>query len=221
MVGGMTPINIKALRAEIGRHLGQVLTPEVATAIEVAARRADGLPLDISRFAPVEYQGYTLWVERFAEIVGELHPLHVRHWQETEKHRHGLPLNPDYEAMEAHERCGQLLQFTIRKGGLLVGNLRIYLGTSYHSGTPFAVFPVRTKEPGSEEDTLYIVPECRGGFLAARFLDYAESVIAALGVKESRADSKVINKAGVLMRRRGYTHFAERFVKMLQPRTST
>ena len=79
MVGGMTPINIKALRAEIGRHLGQVLTPEVATAIEVAARRADGLPLDISRFAPQVQGDYVIKVERLGDILHEMHGLHALH----------------------------------------------------------------------------------------------------------------------------------------------
>lgn len=210
MVGGMTPINIKALRAEIGRHLGQVLTPEVATAIEVAARRADGLPLDISRFAPQVQGDYVIKVERLGDILHEMHGLHALHWAETEKHRHGLRMDPDYEAMVASEQAGRMVQFTVRELAemRLVGNLRMYLGTSRHTQTTFA-----------QEDTLFILPEHRGGFLSIHLLRYAERVLVdQLGVLEIRADSKLVNNADVLMRRLGYDAVSTGFVKMFQPK---
>lgn len=207
--------NLALFRQVVARHLGAVLTPEVAAEIEVAARGAPQ-PIDISRFAPVAYGAYTIGLERFADALDELHLLHVVHWQDTEKHRHGLPLAPDYLSMVEHEQGGRLLQFTVRRRGVLVGNLRIYVGVSAHSGTPFAVFPTRTRKPASEEDTLFLLPEHRGGFLAVQLLRYAERVLTDLGMREIRADSKLINRADVLMRRLGYMPYALKFVKIIE-----
>ena len=76
-----------------------------------------------------------------------------------------------------------------------------------HTGTVFA-----------QEDTLFIVPEHRGGFLAVHLLRYVEQVlVGCLGVREIRADSKLVNNAGVLMRRLGYTPTAQQFVKVFPP----
>lgn len=196
--------------------MGKTLTPEVCAEIEAKVRVAGHAPVDLSTIDPLIYKGYRIGAESFRDVLPELHHLHVRHWQETEKHRHGLPLNPDYDGMAEHERCGRMLQFTVRRDGVLVGNLRVYLGVSAHSGTPFAVFPVRTREPASEEDTLYLVPEHRGGFLSVALLRYAHQTLVRLGMREIRADSKVINKAGVLMRRLGYVHFADKFVYIVE-----
>lgn len=208
--------NLNLFRHAVARHLGAVLTPEVAAAIEAATWDAAAQPVDITRFAPIEHEGYVISMERFVDALPELHQLHVAHWQETEKHRHGLPLDPDYEGMAAHERAGSLVQFTIRRDGALVGNLRIYIGVSAHSGTPFAVFPTRTHQPASEEDTLFVLPAHRGGFLVIHLLRYAERVLVALGMREIRADSKLINRADVLMRRLGYTPYALKLVKVIE-----
>lgn len=191
------------LRDALVAHFDQPITPEVAARIYDLACAQDERAIDPYQFEPEWHRDYRIAVESFRGIEDELHGLHVRHWAETEKHRHGLPLNPDYGAMCADERAGRLVQFTVRLGAELVGNLRMNLGTSRHSGTLFA-----------REDTLYIAPEHRGGMLAVHLLRYAESALRALGVREIRADSKVINRADVLMRRMGYEHVANLFTKV-------
>lgn len=207
--------SLDSFRRVLAAHLGRELTPEAAAEIERAAGLQPDAPIDIWRFEPARHDRYVICLERFTDAIGELHALHVAHWRETEAHRHGLPLNPDYDGMAEHERAGRLLQFTVRRDGALVGNLRLYVGVSAHSGTPFAVFPTRTNDPASEEDTLYLAPEHRGGFLAMHLLRYAERVLVALGMREIRADSKLINRADVLMRRMGYRPFALKFVKVI------
>lgn len=193
------------LREALGDHLGEVLTPELAASIFAAAFASPDLSHDPAPFGVQRLGDYTLQVERMREVLDELHPLHQAHWLETERHRHGLPLNPDYTQMLARERAGTMLQFTLRHRptALLVGNLRMYLGTSMHSGTCFA-----------EEDTLYIAPDHRGGWRAMHLLRFAETALRGLGVREIRADSKVVNRADVLMRRMGYEQVAIKFVKI-------
>lgn len=197
-------IDLQKFRRAVAAHLGRELTPEVAAAIEVACR-ASAAPIDLAAFGQHEHAGYVIRAERMADVLDELHPLHAAHWLETEKHRHGLPLAPDYLYMMDREVAGTMVQFTARHGRELVGNLRLYLGVSKHSGTKFA-----------EEDTLFIAPAHRGGMLAVALLRFAERAVLSLGVREIRADSKLVNKADVLMRRMGYEAVATKFVKVFK-----
>lgn len=190
------------LRAVLLRALGGSLTPDICDEIERAAWELPDLALDPARFAPVAHGKYEIRVESFRAILPELRELHRVHWVETEKHRHGLPLDPDYAAMADRERAGRLLQFTVRAAGELVGHVRMYLGTSLHTQTIFA-----------EEDTLFIVPGHRGGMLVMALMRYAERVLRGVGAREIRADSKLLNKADVLMKRLGYTPVALKFHK--------
>jgi hypothetical protein len=120
-------------------------------------------------------------VESFRAIRDELHPLHVEHWNTTEKARHSLGLKPDYDGFAAAEMQGRLLQFTARRNGDLVGNIRMYLYTSTHDGTLVA-----------KEDTFFMRPAVRRGFAAIRFWQYMERcVTGGLGVRQIRTDSKV------------------------------
>ena len=143
------------IRQVLSANLGKSLTPELACEIELAALKQPGESIDPASLGATHHRGYEIRAERLAEILTELHPLHVAHWGETEVWRHHVPLNPDYMAMVAMEQSGRLIQFTVRHGGALVGNLRIFIQTSLHTQTLFA-----------SEDSLFIKKEHRGGFLA-------------------------------------------------------
>lgn len=198
--------HLHEVRRCLADHVGKTLTPEACHLIDQVLRFGPDRSVDPGRFESLEYKDYTIRVERFAKAVIDLHPLHVEHWQETEKHRHGLALNPDYDHMLARERAGRLVQFVARAAdGVIAGHVRMYLGTSTHSGTLFA-----------EEDTLFIRPQYRGTFLVMALMRYAERVLRALGAREIRADSKLLNRADVLMRRLGYTPVALKFHKFFE-----
>lgn len=202
-------MDLHLLRLALSHHIGQELTPEVASRIEFIASGGIDLSHDPAQFASVVSGDYRIQVERLADVLSELHPLHEQHWRETERHRHGIALLPDYPAMLARERSGRLLQFTVRdRDGHLVGHCRMYLGNSLHTCTLFA-----------EEDTLYLMPQHRGGFLAIHLLRYVERVLVdQFNVREIRADSKLVNNADVLMRRLRYKEVATRFVKVFPPK---
>jgi hypothetical protein len=203
---GREGFDVSPLRNALAAHLGQVLTPEVAAAIELASLAPEDTGYDPATFGQVEHSGYAIAVERFSSIVGEMHALHQLHWIETEKHRHGLAMNPDYVQFMARERRGQMLQFTLRApAGELVGNLRMYLATSLHTQTRYA-----------SEDTLFIHPDHRGSFAVMALMRFAERSLHAIGIQEIRVNSKLVNKADVLMRRMGYTPVATEFVKFME-----
>lgn len=149
---------------------------------------------------------YTIQAERFADILPELHVLHEAHWLETEKHRHGLTMNPDYGQFIQRERMGGLIQFTMRDAaGVLVGNMRMYLATSIHTQTRYA-----------SEDTIFIQPGHRGSLAVLALMRFAERCLLAIGIREIRGNSKIVNRADVLMRRLGYTPVALEFVKFFK-----
>lgn len=205
-------MDLHLLRLGLSHFIGQPLTPEVASRIEFIATGREDFAHDPKRFAPSVAGDYVVAVERLADVLPEMHELHSLHWLETEKHRHGFALDPDYAAMLADERAGRMIQFTVRElhEMRLVGNLRMYLAVSRHTKTVLA-----------QEDTLFIEPAHRGGWVVMRLMRYAERVLVGqLGVREIRADSKVINNADVLMRRLGYRHVSNVFVKVFPPKDS-
>ena len=198
-------MELHEFREALAQHLGAELTPEVCVALERRLLWGEDRSIDPAQFAPLQHGEYLIQVESFRAILDELKPLHAEHWKETEAHRHGLQLAPDYEALCLRERRGRLVQFTVRQGGVLAGQLLMYLGPSVHTQTLVA-----------EEDTLYMRPEHRGGFTAVALLRYAEQLLRSLGAAEIRANSKVINHADVLMRRMRYQQVAIQFVKVFK-----
>lgn len=193
----------RLLSLVMAKNIGQVMTLELAAAM---ARELMGVaenPIDVTQFEPQKYKGYVIACERLEDIQSEIHPLHERHWSETETHN-DIPLNGDYEQLIERERAGQLLQFTarVKKTNELVGNMRVYLGTSLHTQTLFC-----------EEDTFYLTPEHRGGFLAVRLWQFVEKAVVSLGVKEIHFDSKLVNKADKMALYLKYTPVATKFTK--------
>lgn len=176
--------------------------------MEVAARvllavLGGAAPIDLGRFAPEASGGYVIGAERFRDTLAELHGLHLAHWQETEKYRHGLAMAPDYEALTEREEQGRLLQITCRSDGVLVGHVRMFINQSLHTCTLYG-----------DEDTLYLTPAHRGSFVAIRMMRYAQRWLLALGIREIRCNSKLSNNAAVLMRRLGYPAVATQFCKL-------
>lgn len=197
---------LQTFRECLAAHAGQELSTDLCHILDGIVRFGPDRSIDPAQFEPEIFGTYTIRAERFVEIFEELEPIHAEHWQETEKHRHGLALNPNYDLLFARERAGQLLQFVARAAdGSIAGHVRMYLGTSVHTSTLFA-----------EEDTLFMRPQHRGGYLVVRLLRYAERALRRVGAREIRADSKLLNDADVLMKRMKYTPVALKFHKFFE-----
>lgn len=201
----MASLSHDKLRMAIASHLGQVLTPEIAAAIELASFDDEDRSHNPAKFGEKVTGGLIFQVERLRDIINEIHPLHEAHFSETEVHRLGFGLEPNYDYFSDMERRGHLIQFTARtvSDGALVGNIRMYIQTSLHTGTLYA-----------SEDTFYLLPEHRRGWNALRFWRFMEDSVRAIGVREVRTDSKVINKVHKLNEYCGYKHVANKYVKV-------
>jgi hypothetical protein len=187
---------------------------QAAAAIEVAAQTVDDHSIDAGQFEPLEQYGYIYRIEPFPQVLPELLGLHALHFAETERYRHHQGLAPDYDAMRIDWLRGALLQFTVRHqdDGALVGNLRLYVRKSRHTGALVAT-----------EDTLFMHPDHRQGLKSITLLRYAEQCLRRLGVVEVRADSKLAaqrpngkHSASSLMRRLGYEPVSIQHVKILE-----
>jgi GNAT superfamily N-acetyltransferase len=195
------------LIALLKANMGLPLTWDLAADIYVAAGRIETLvsPGDIERIQPRVYEDTVFARERMEDVVEEMKLLHQAHWHETETHRHGLTLNPDYDMFIRYERAGRYVLFTLRNDGRLQGNCALYLDKSTHTQTLLAT-----------EDTLYLLPEARKRRAATRFIEYCENALKSLGVKEINVSVKTVNKAGRFFRMLGYRHVENGLSKILE-----
>lgn len=207
-------MHLQSLREALGARMGKTLTPELCAEIENIARVAPDQSIDVRIFSQqVLPDGYVISVEKFSDCQGELHVLHEAHWHETEGHRHGLALKPNYRGMLAFEKAGQLLQITVRHEGKLVGNLRMFITRSWHTGDMLA-----------SEDTLFLLPahRSRSCWLALRMMRYAVACLETLRDERNErvlvieADSKLSNNADTLMRRMFGAPVASKFHKIFK-----
>lgn len=188
-------------------NLYQPLTTELASKIYELSRRVQVLvpQAQIEAIEPEQCGEFTFAREWLRDILAEIHPIHEAHWQETEAHRHGLTLKPDYDRLMLHENAGRYIIFTLRKDGRLLGNFSVYVAQSIHTQTLL-----------STEDTLFLLPEARKGRTAARFIAYGERGLKQLGVKEINVSVKLVNKAGRYFQIIGYRHVANGLTKVLE-----
>lgn len=188
----------------LAANIGKVLTSELAINMAREICAAPDQSRDPADYLPTEYRGYVLAMERFSEVLPELHILHQRHYLEVDTS--GIAMNPDYHAMRASEHEGNLMQFTarVKASGELVGNMRVYLGMSRHTQTLFA-----------QEDTFYVTPEHRGGFMAVRLWQFAEACVVKAGAREVFFDSKTLNHADSMARYLKYKPVAIKFSKTI------
>lgn len=197
-------LNRAHVATTLAAHIGVVLTPEVAMALARALCSTPSRAFDLADFPSLEYKGYVIALERFTDVLPDLHKLHEMHYAETETYRAGIPFNPDYDALVTSEHEGQLMQFTARFNGELVGNMRVYLGMSRHTKTLFA-----------SEDTFFVVPAHRGGFMAVRLWQFAERAVIQAGAREIHFDSKTVNKADAMAKYLKYQPVAIKFAKVI------
>lgn len=193
---------VKALQ----NNLGNVITNELVYGILAAIQNEErSNAINIQDIPAIEYADHLIQVERIEDVLHELKPVHAAHWQETERYRHGIALNPDYNYMINAERSGRFMLFTVRNQSGIVGNCMMYLSRSTH-----------TQRWVAEEDTIFILPEYRKGRLGVRLIRYVEDVLRNMGVTEIRVTVKTVNDVGRLLSHLGYNHTGNQLTKTLE-----
>lgn len=187
------------------KHKDKLLDAATIIAIVEEAMAVPDRRIPLDGIAPLSLRGFVFAAERYSDCLDELKLLHAAHWQETEGHRHGLALNPDYDGFLRTEMAGRLLFFSIRRDGELVGHTTMKLFRSMHTQTMVA-----------EEDSLFMRADQRGSaFVVLQFIKYVTGVLAGVGVAEIRASTKLVNRADKLLMRSGFKPVAIQLVKVL------
>lgn len=187
------------------KYKGRTLDAGTILAILDEVNRVNYNPIQISHIEPKTCKGFVFAAERYRDCLEELKPLHEAHWSETEKYRHELPLNPDYDGFIRMEDAGSLMLFTVRKDGELVGQTTMKIFPSMHSQTLVA-----------NEDSLFLRKDVRGSLaVVMEFIRFLDDSLATVGVREVRVSSKLVNGADKLMMRAGFRPFATQLVKMI------
>lgn len=203
---------LEQLAVALRHNRGRIITDEFGD--ELLAFMADVLATPakpdfiIPQYVPEQWNEYVFACEKLEDVLEELSVLHRLQWDEVEHCRQGLPFDPDYLRMMTAERAGRYVLFTIRKGGVLVGNCGLFVSKSLHTQLPVAI-----------EDALFIVPGERRGWLAKKFMQYMERCLQQLGITEIEVTVKVDpdgtpKKSYPVLLRMGYAHDAYRLKKV-------
>lgn len=160
-------------------------------------------------FPPFSDEGYTIGIERVADVQDEIRPLHAQHYAETEALYLDTPFKPDYDRLIALEKEAQFVQFTVRYGLELVGYLQYYVFRDLHTSDMYT----------AREDAFFLTKQHRGHGMAPKILSYAESCLYQLGCRYVGMSSKAPiggPDIGPFLEKRGYRPVALFYMKDLE-----
>ena len=142
--------------------------------------------------------------EPLAAVWDEASPLFAQHWQESGYPELGFRLDRDW--YERLETIGVLKGFVAREAETdrLLGYASFIVGPQAHSPVIQAA-----------QDTFYLRPEARRGWLALRFLTWIEGQLAASCVDVIFQHAREHSPLHVLLRRRAYRPVQTLFMKRL------
>lgn len=147
--------------------------------------------------------------ERFADILGEMRPLIDRHFMEIEGGRlQRFRLSRDFGKYISMEHAGWLGMVTARYEDDLVGYCLFMIMP--HPRFDNCLFALN--------DAIYLLPEHRRGWTAARMIAYAEDYLAALGVDRVMISVPVVNDFSAILGRRGFEEVERNFEKQFNRR---
>lgn len=129
--------------------------------------------------------------EKFADILEEMKPLNLAHWDEVAMYKE-VPLDPGYDAFLNLENSGHLQTFCARINGELVGYAVFVLNHHLHyRNTLMAV-----------QDIVFIKKECRGE--GAKFINWCDGQLKENGVNVVTHHVKAKHNWGKMLERNGY-----------------
>lgn len=142
----------------------------------------------------------TYQCERLQDIIEEVRPLWIAHYEETEGYREQV-LRPDEPQFFRIEDAGMWRQFTARDHGKLVGHLGYIVHQDRHNSTKCAT-----------EDFFYFLPSHRKGLNAVSFLRYVIQSLKMEGCEQIGMSSKLTHDIDVLLRRVGFQQVAKFYI---------
>jgi GNAT superfamily N-acetyltransferase len=160
-------------------------------------------------FNPLSVDGYSIGLERIANMEDELRVLHTEHYNETETLYMQDEVDVDYERYRASEAANQFVVFTVRTAERMVGYLQFYVFRDMHSKNVLQ----------AREDAYFLTKSERGTGLASVLLGYAEQCLKQLGCRYVGMTSKGPvggPDIGNFLERKGYRPVAMYYSKLLE-----
>ncbi len=170
----------------------------------------DNSPYYYGPHSPVAYLGYHIGMERMVDVLPEIRSLHKEECAVTEACWLSFPTEINYFMYLSAEQSKQLIMFTVRRDGEIVGNLLYHIKP--YENVVGAL--------GATDTGLYIKPDFRIPNLARKLMEYAESVLKQVGVHYIvHGDKAPVGGADLknFFGRQGYKPFSVSYVKEINP----
>lgn len=148
----------------------------------------------------------TFQSERFDDVVEEVTPHLLKHWEELAQNKEAIPLEPDYEAYSNLEKSGRLLVCTCRDNGRIVGYACYFVLPRHpHYNAPWAI-----------ADIFWLAPEYRRLNIGTGLFGEVEQALRERGVLVMHTTFKVEHPAaGFLLYKLGHTLIEHGYAKFL------
>lgn len=143
--------------------------------------------------------------EAIDEVIEDIKPLIEKHYMEIARHQDKIALNPDYDKYVELYNKGALHIVTARVEGRLVGYTIHFLAPHLHYRDHLMAM----------NDILYVLPEYRGGIVAARLFKFAEVSMKQKGVTKIHIHMKTEHDFSRLLKGLGYVEIEKIYERML------
>ena len=138
----------------------------------------------------------TAQVEPFMSQVEELKQLLDEHYKELALNQDKVPLSPQWDLYDAHEKNGRLVYVALRERGELIGYVISIVAPGLHYSTCLT----------AHMDILFVRPSKRdsGARGALMLVDTLEAELRRRGVQRWFMGTKLHKDIGAVFRRRGF-----------------
>jgi len=147
----------------------------------------------------------TCHVERFSDVLSEMHSLFPLHWEELALNKDSVPLDPQYDVYLEREKAGQVLCVVMRELGTIVGYFIGFIAPGLHYKTCLTC----------HMDIFYVHPDKRGGRCGVKLFNFVESELRRRGVDRWFVGSKVHKDVSWLFEHLGFEKVEITYSKML------
>ena len=150
----------------------------------------------------------TFQVERVTDVLDEIKPLLVEHWEEIALYKDQFPLNPDYEKYKVLDAAGVAHVVTARADGALIGYYISFIMPHLHYQDCIIAM----------NDILFIKKEYRHGRVGMKIISFAEQELIKRGVHRMIIHVKTQHDFSPLLVHMGFNETERNWEKLLTRR---